>query len=108
MKTSSGGEGSLGDDPVVQQKAMDAFVESHVQGLLAKRTHWMYQSKVEIRYEGNMANVHSRESSLRNALRVREMMGLYTFLNTEGPSSSFDGAQEVRQRPAPTPTTTSG
>ena len=50
--------GTVGSDPVVQQKTMDAFIESHVQGLLAKRTHWMYQNKQEIRYEGNMANVH--------------------------------------------------
>ena len=79
---------------------MDAYIESHVQGILAKRTHWMYQEKVEIRYEGNLANVHSRESGLRNALRVRELMGPFAFLSTEDPVAPGRGAQEVRQRAA--------
>jgi len=91
---------SVVKDPVTAQKAMDAYIESHVQGILAKRTHWMYQKKVEIRYEGNLANVHSRESGLRNALRVRELMGPFAFLSTEDPVAPGRGAQEVRQRAA--------
>ena len=91
---------SVVKDPVTAQKAMDAYIESHVQGILAKRTHWMYQKKVEIRYEGNLANVHSRESGLRNALRVRELMGPFAFLSTEDPIAPGRGAQEVRQRAA--------
>jgi len=91
---------SVVKDPVTAQKAMDAYIESHVQGILAKRTHWMYQEKVEIRYEGNLANVHSRESGLRNALRVRELMGPFAFLSTEDPVAPGRGAQEVRQRAA--------
>ena len=87
-------------DPVIQQKTMDAYIESHVQGLLAKRTHWLYQNKVEIRYEGNLSNVHGRESGLRNAMRVRELMGMYAFLGTEDPAAPSNGAQEVRQRGA--------
>lgn len=92
--------GTMGSDPVTQQKTMDAVIESHVQGLLAKRTHWMYQNKLEIRFEGNMANVHSRESGLRNSMRVREVMGMYSFLDTEEPGAPFGGAQDVRQRSA--------
>jgi alkylation response protein AidB-like acyl-CoA dehydrogenase len=89
-----------GSDPVIRQKSMDAVIESHVQGLLAKRTHWMYQNKVEIRYEGNMANVHSRESGLRNEQRSREIMGMYSFLDTQEPGAPFGGAPDVRQRSA--------
>jgi hypothetical protein len=91
---------SVVKDPVTAQTAMDAYIESHVQGILAKRTHWMYQEKVEIRYEGNLANVHSRESGLRNALRVRELMGPYAFLSMEDPIAPGRGGQEVRQRAA--------
>ena len=47
-----------------------------------------------------MANVHGRESGLRNAMRVRDIMGLYTFLGAEEPDAPFGGAQEVRQRGA--------
>ena len=100
VKGSRDSGGTMGSDPVIQQKTMDAFIESHVQGLLAKRTHWMYQNKLEIRFEGNMANVHSRESGLRNSMRVREVMGMYSFLDTEEPGAPFGGAQDVRQRGA--------
>ena len=100
VKYASNDSGTLGSDPVLQQETMDAYIESHVQGLLAKRTHWMYQAKQEIRYEGNMANVHSRESGLRNARRVRDIMGLYTYLGVDEPGAPFGGAQEVRQRSA--------
>ena len=47
-----------------------------------------------------MANVHSRESGLRNSLRVREIMGMFCFLDTEEPGAPFGGAQDVRQRGA--------
>ena len=90
--------GTRGDDPVVQQVAMDAVLDSHVQGLLLQRTYWMYQNRMEIQYEGNVANVHGRESSLRNARRIRELYGLYGFLGTKEPGAPHGGAQEVNQR----------
>jgi len=92
--------GTLGEDPVVQQLAMGAIAEAHVQVLLAKRTHWMYQNKQQIRHEGNLSNVHGRESGLRNAMRVREVMGPYAFLGTEEPIAPHGGNQEYRQRDA--------
>jgi alkylation response protein AidB-like acyl-CoA dehydrogenase len=91
-------EGNMGSDPVVQQTTMQAIIESHVDSILAKRTYWMYQSRMEISYEGNVANVHNREHQLRNANRVREVMGLYAFLDTREPGAPHGGAQEVDQR----------
>ena len=90
--------GTLGSDEVVQQVAMDAVLEAHVQGLLLQRTYWMYQNRMEIQYEGNVANVHGRESSLRNARRIRELYGPYGFLGTKEPRAPHGGAQEVNQR----------
>ena len=90
--------GTLGSDEVVQQVAMDAVLEAHVQGLLLQRTYWMYQNRMEIQYEGNVANVHGRESSLRNARRIRELYGPYGFLGTKEPGAPHGGAQEVNQR----------
>ena len=90
--------GTLGGDEVVQQVAMDAVLDAHVQGLLLQRTYWMYQNRMEIQYEGNVANVHGRESSLRNARRIRELYGPYGFLGTKEPGAPHGGAQEVNQR----------
>jgi alkylation response protein AidB-like acyl-CoA dehydrogenase len=90
--------GFLGSDPVVQQTTMDAVIESHVDSILAKRTYWMYQSRMDINYEGNVANVHNREHQLRNAIRVRDVMGMYAFLDTKEPGAPHGGAQEIDQR----------
>ena len=86
------------NDPVVQQKTMDAYIESHIQNLMLKRTYWMYQNRATIQSEGNASNVHGRMSALRNALRVREVMGMYAFLGTREPRAFHGGAQEVDQR----------
>lgn len=88
----------LSDDPLVQQTTMEAYIDVQRNSLLAKRTYWMYQSHMEIAYEGNLANVHGRESSLRNAERVREVMGMYSLLGTHEPGVPYNGAQEVDQR----------
>ena len=90
--------GTLGSDPVIQQVSMDAVLEAHVQSLLRQRTYWMYQNRIEIQHDGNVADVHGRESSLRNARRVREVYGMYGFLGVREPNAPHGGAQEVSQR----------
>ena len=64
-----------GADPMVQQVTMEAVIDAHRDSLLAKRTYWMYQSRLDINYEGNVANVHNREHDIRNAGRVRGRHG---------------------------------
>ena len=49
-------------------------------------------------YEGNVANVHNREHDMRNAIRVRDVMGMYCLLDGKEPDSPHAGAQEVNQR----------
>ena len=88
----------LGSNPVLQQTTMDAVIESHVLSLLLKRTYWMYTNRMDVRYQGNVANVHGRESSIRNATRVRDVMGMYCLLGTKEPGAPLGGAQEVNQR----------
>ncbi len=90
--------GTLGSDPVVQQMAMEAIIDAHRDDLLARRTYWMYQSRMEINFQGNMSNVHGRESSLRNARRIREIMGMNAFIDRKEPGVRNGGAQEVNQR----------
>ncbi len=88
----------LGSDPVVQQTAMEALIDFHRDDLLGRRTYWMYQSRMEINYEGNVADVHNREHQLRNNTRVRDVMGMYTLLDRHDPRAPHGGLQEVSQR----------
>ena len=97
-KENKNDEGFIGDDPVLQQVAMTAILDSHVDCLMARRTYWMYQNKMGIQYEGNMANVHNRESQLRNVARIRDVYGPNSLLGTQEPRAPHGGAQEVEQR----------
>jgi len=90
--------GTLGNDAVIQQTVMEAYVDAHVDGLLGKRTYWMYQSRAQMSYEGNVADVHNRECDMRNAIRVRGVMGMYALLDRHEPGAPHGGAQEVNQR----------
>ena len=90
--------GTLGNDPVVQQTTMQNYLESHISGLFAKRTFWMYSNRVEITYEGNLSSVWGRESSLRNSARIRDVMGVKALLGTKEPGAPHGGEQEVSQR----------
>ena len=98
VRDSNDTNGPLGDDPMVQQKTIEAYIDSHVDSLLQKRTYWMYQNRQQMSYEGNVANVHNREHDMRNAIRVRDVMGMYCLLDGEEPDSPHAGAQEVNQR----------
>lgn len=89
---------NLSSDSVVQQNAMQNYLETHINGLFAKRTFWMYSNKVEITYEGNLSSVWIRESTLRNSARIRDVMGMYTLLGTKEAGAPHGGAQEVAQR----------
>lgn len=93
----SNGE-TLGSDPLAQQNAMEVYLEAQVQSLLLKRTYWMYHQRMEVQHQGNLANVHGRESSLRNAMRVRDVMKMESLLGTREPGAPHSGAQEVDQR----------
>ena len=89
---------ALGGDFIVQQAAMEAYIESRVDSLMAKRTNWMYQNRLDIQYQGNVANVHHREHQLRNAIRVRSVMGIYAHLGSKDSLAPQGGAQEVHLR----------
>jgi len=100
LKETKHNDGTLGEDLVTQQVAMEAVLEAHVQSLLVQRTYWMYQSHRPIQYEGNLSNVHGREAGLRNAQRVREVYGMPGFLGVNEGTAPHGGAQEVVQRTA--------
>ncbi len=91
-------KGAKAGDAVAQQSAMDSVLEAHIHGLLLQRTYWMYQSHMEINYQGNVGNVYGRESSLRIASRVRDVMGMYSLVDRNEPEAPYGGRHEVNQR----------
>ena len=52
---------------------------------------------MSIQHEGNVANVHGRESSLRITSRVRDVMGLHSLLDRNEPEVPHGGSQVVNQ-----------
>ncbi|MSQ41093.1 MAG: hypothetical protein EXR55_05440 [Dehalococcoidia bacterium] len=90
--------GTVGQNSVLQQHTMDAYLEAHVGNIMQMHNYWMYHNRMQVQYEGNMANVHNREYTLRNAVRVRDVMGLYSLLGARDPLAPHGGAQEVSQR----------
>ncbi|MBF8267486.1 MAG: hypothetical protein HW388_994 [Dehalococcoidia bacterium] len=89
---------SLGSDPVLQQVTMDAYIEARVDALLGQRTYWMYDNRMDMQGASDVSNVHGRLSGLRNIIRAREVMEMYSLLDTYDPRAPHGGIQEVRQR----------
>ena len=89
---------SPGGEPVSQQASAAAYIESHVDSLMEKRTYWMYQNGIEMSWEGPLTALHTRQYNLRNVARIRDVMGMYALLGTKEPGAPHSGAQEVYQR----------
>jgi len=90
--------GKLGDDPIVQQDAMEAYTESHIFGLLSRRNYWMYQAHQEMSYHGSQSSMFGKTFRMRNADRARDIMGMYSLLGVREPRAAFGGQPEVYQR----------
>ena len=89
---------TLGDDPVLQQLAMDAYIDSQVNRLFQGRNYSMYQSRHEMSYEGSQSDYQKKTFALRNADRARDILGMYSVLGVREPRAPFRGAPEVYQR----------
>ena len=96
-ETQRGGS-TLGSDPLVQQSAMEAYIDSHVNALFAQRNYWMYQARQEMSYHGSQTAMYVRTFRIRNADRARDIMGMYSLLGAYEPRAPFGGQQEVYQR----------
>ena len=90
--------GRLADDAVVQQDAMDAYIEARTFGLLARRNYWMYQARQEMSYHGSQSSLYGKTYRMRNADRARNIMGMYSLLGVREPRAPFKGQPEVYQR----------
>ncbi|MDO8750325.1 MAG: acyl-CoA dehydrogenase family protein [Dehalococcoidia bacterium] len=92
-------EGKIpGGDPVLQQIAAEAWNEFHSVSIMDTRVTWMYHNKIKMQWEGPVTFVYARINTLRNAARIREVMGMYALLGAHDPLAPQGGAQEVHQR----------
>ena len=87
-----------GTDPVIRQKAVEAWIDAHIDGLMSARTHWMYMSRKEMSWEGPTGVLFNRWYHLRNVARVRDVMGMYAQLGRHDPLAPFGGENEIYQR----------
>ena len=89
---------SPGGNPIVQQVVVNAYIDAHIDSLFKKRTYWMYQSRMEMSWEGPSQFHFERLYGFRNVGRVRDVMGMYASLGVREPGAPHGGAQEVAQR----------
>jgi alkylation response protein AidB-like acyl-CoA dehydrogenase len=98
MRSATQNGHALINDPVLQQKAVETYIDSHVSALFSKRNYWMYQSHREMSYHGSQTSLWGKEYRMRNADRIREVMNMYALAGTKEPRGLFKGEPEVFQR----------
>ncbi len=89
---------TLDADPVLQQVAMDAYIDSQINTLLTQRNYWMYQARREMTYHGPQSSMFTKTYRITNSDRARDIMGMYSLLGVREPRAPFEGAPEVYQR----------
>ena len=88
----------VGNDPVLQQLAADAYIDSRINTLFAQRNYWMYQARQEMTYHGSQSDLFRKTFRIRNADRARDIMNMYSLLGVDDPRAPFGGQPEVYQR----------
>ena len=88
----------LSDDPVARIAAMDCYIDSNINRLLAARNFWMYVTKQEMTYHGPQSALWRKEFKVRNANREREALGPEVLLDGADSGAPHEGGAEVRQR----------
>ena len=98
VKTAPSNGGAVGDDPLIQQEAAAAYIDSHVHGLMNLRNYGMYRSRQEMTYHGSQTSMFGKLYKIKNADRARDIMGMYSLCGTDEPRAPFGGEPEVYQR----------
>ena len=98
VKTAPSNGGVVGDDPLIQQEAAAAYIDSHVHGLMNLRNYGMYRSRQEMTYQGSQTSMFGKLYKIKNADRARDIMGMYSLCGTDEPRAPFGGEPEVYQR----------
>ena len=98
VKSAPSNGGVVGDDPLIQQEAASAYIDSHVHGLMSLRNYGMYQARQEMTYHGSQTSMFGKLYKIKNAERARDIMGMYSLCGTSEPRAPFGGEPEVYQR----------
>jgi alkylation response protein AidB-like acyl-CoA dehydrogenase len=81
-----------------KQLAVDSMIDSRITGLFQERNFWMYETRQEMSYHGSLASMYNKEKGMRNADRAREIMGMYSLLDSNDPRAYANGEEEAHQR----------
>ena len=87
-----------GLDAHLQQVAVDAFIEAEIGRLIQVRNFWMYSAHQEMTYHGSQNSLWRKESQLRIADGIREVMGLDSLLDFKDSAAPTGGEFEHHQR----------
>lgn len=98
VKGTKRGGVAIGSKPVVQQKAMESVIASHIHTIFSKRNYAMYQARQEMSYHGSQTSAWRKIYHLENSLRELDIMGPYALLGTDEPMAVSGGRPEVNQR----------
>lgn len=98
VKTAPSNGGVVGGDPLIQQEAASAYIDSHVHGLMNLRNYGMYRARQEMTYHGSQTSMFGKLYKIKNADRARDIMGMYSLCGTDEPRAPFGGEPEVYQR----------
>jgi alkylation response protein AidB-like acyl-CoA dehydrogenase len=96
--STNGGQHSLSADPLIHERFADVYIENQISTLWRLRNFSMYRSNEELSYHGSQSSAFSKESGLRQAERIRDVMGPYALLDHRDPFSPREGWAERRQR----------
>ena len=88
---------SLSNDPEVRDLLVDVFVEAEISRLFGLRNYWMRHSGQQLAHEGPQHSLYRKQSGLRSAEAMLDVLGPYALTNDPKWDMS-DGHMEVFQR----------
>lgn len=89
----------LSKDPEVRSHLVDAFIETEITRLFALRNYWLANAKQARSYEGSQSSYWRKESALRVAEHILDILGPYA-LTSDDEWGLLAGAIELQQRGA--------
>ena len=92
------GDSMLSKEPLLQQILVEAYITSQITRLFFIRNAWMAETGQELTYHMPQTTLWKRQSDLRFSEIIRDVMGIYAFLDQNDPRSPVKGRFERLQR----------
>lgn len=89
----------ISKDPDVRSHIVEAFIESEISRLLGQRNYWLANAKQPRSYEGSQSSYWRKESALRIAEHILDILGPFALTNDDK-WGVLEGAIELHQRGA--------